>query len=96
MIIPHGSLRPELLRAIVEEYVTREGTDYGDVVYSLESKVQSVVRQLESGKASIVFDPTTETCDVVVRGTARYAAALASGLVGEPDPESSDDGEKIS
>jgi len=93
MIIPHRELRPELLQAIIEEYVTREGTDYGDVVYSLDSKVKSVIRQLETGKASIIFDPATETCDVIVKGTARYQAALASGLAEAPsDNENSDGG----
>ena len=80
MIIPHTRLRPDLLRAIVEEYVTREGTDYGAVVYSLSAKVDSVIKQLGSGMASIVFDPATETCDVIIKGTARYQAALEAGL----------------
>ena len=50
---------------IVEEFVLREGTDYGHREYELQSKVAAVMRQLESGSAELTFDPTTETTSVV-------------------------------
>ncbi len=65
MEIPYKKLEPEILRAVIVEYVTREGTDYGDQVYSLDEKVSSVRRQLEDGSARIVFDTESETCNVV-------------------------------
>lgn len=83
MIIPHTSLSSEVLDAIIEEFVTREGTDYGMVSYSLESKVRSVRTQLEAGKAVVVFDPKSETCDIIVKGTARYRDAALAGLTAE-------------
>ena len=58
-------LKPEILQAIIEEYVTREATDYGEHLFSLEEKVAQVRRQLERGQAQIVFDPESETCDIV-------------------------------
>jgi uncharacterized protein YheU (UPF0270 family) len=61
-----NALSPEALRALVEEFVTRDGTDYGDVERSVEEKIAQVTAQLVSGEASIVFDPETETVNIVV------------------------------
>jgi len=64
--VPHTELRADLLRSVVEAFVLREGTDYGEREVSLDSKVASVVRQLERGEAQIVFDPQSESVDIVV------------------------------
>jgi uncharacterized protein YheU (UPF0270 family) len=58
-------LSPGALRGLVEEYVTREGTDYGHSDWSLEEKVTQVFRQLERGEARIVFDPELESASIV-------------------------------
>lgn len=58
-------LSPEALRGLVEEFVSREGTDYGHADRSLESKVAAVHRQLENGEARIVFDLASETASIV-------------------------------
>ena len=63
--IPYEQLTPETLTAILEEYASREGTDYGDVIYTLEQKVQMLRRQLERGDIGITFDTQTETCSLV-------------------------------
>lgn len=72
MIIPHTAISSEALHGVVEEFVSREGTDYGTVEYSFESKVRDVMRQLADGRACLVFDPETETCDIVIKGSLRY------------------------
>lgn len=64
MEIPFSSLQPATLRALIEEFVTREGTDYGHGAYDLEAKVTAVMRQLQDGRARITFDPDTETCSI--------------------------------
>jgi uncharacterized protein len=66
MQIPHTALSPEALQNLLEEFVTREGTDYGSHVYSLADKVQHVRRQIESGRAVILYDPCTSTCHIEV------------------------------
>jgi uncharacterized protein len=66
VIVPHTELRPDLLRSLVEAFVLREGTDYGEREVSLDTKVAHVVRQLERGEAQIVFDPQSESVDIVV------------------------------
>jgi uncharacterized protein YheU (UPF0270 family) len=63
--IPYQKLAPEILRALVEEFITREGTDYGLEEKTLEDKVSDVMRQLERGDAKIVFELETETANIV-------------------------------
>ena len=63
--VPHTELSSELLKAVIESFVLREGTDYGEREFTLEEKVARVVRQLERGEAQIIFDPETESVDVV-------------------------------
>jgi uncharacterized protein YheU (UPF0270 family) len=66
VVVPHTELTADLLRNVVESFVLREGTDYGEREVSLDSKVASVVRQLERGEAQIIFDPQSESIDIVV------------------------------
>lgn len=66
VVVPYTELRPDLLRSIVESFVLREGTDYGEREASLDTKVAHVVRQLERGEAQILFDPQSESIDIVV------------------------------
>ena len=67
IVVPHTELAADVLRAVVESFVLREGTDYGEREYSLDEKVARVIRQLERGEAHIVFDPDTESVDIAVR-----------------------------
>jgi uncharacterized protein YheU (UPF0270 family) len=63
--VPYTELAAELLHAVVESYVLREGTDYGEREFSLEEKVAHVMGRLKRGEAQIVFDPETETVSIV-------------------------------
>ena len=65
--VPHTALAEDLLRAVIESFVLREGTDYGERELSLDDKVRRVVRLLERGDAHIVFDPRTDSVDVVTK-----------------------------
>jgi uncharacterized protein len=66
VVVPYTELSDEVLRGVVESFVLREGTDYGEREFSLDQKVEHVLRQLRRGEARIVFDPATETVDIVV------------------------------
>jgi uncharacterized protein YheU (UPF0270 family) len=66
MNIPFQDLKVETLTAIVEEFISREGTDYGDHETSLEQKVQQVMNQLQRGKIVVTFDPESQSCDLQV------------------------------
>jgi uncharacterized protein YheU (UPF0270 family) len=59
-------LSPEALRAVIESFILREGTDYGQREFSLDEKVAQVRRQLERGEAHIVFEPRTHSVNIVV------------------------------
>jgi len=63
--IPFDQLSIEALQGVLEEFVTRDGTDYGEVETPLETKINQVLNQLKSGKAVIVFDPESETCNIL-------------------------------
>ncbi len=66
VIIPYTELSEEALRGVLESFVLREGTEYGERDVSLDQKVAQVTRQLRRGEAQIVFDPGSETIDIVV------------------------------
>jgi uncharacterized protein YheU (UPF0270 family) len=66
VVVPHTELRSDLLRSVVESFVLREGTDYGEREVSLDTKIAHVIRQLERGEAQIIFDPQSESIDIVV------------------------------
>jgi uncharacterized protein YheU (UPF0270 family) len=59
-------LSPEALRGLLEEFVTRDGTDYGAIERGLEEKIAQVMAQLRAGEARIVFDPASETANIVL------------------------------
>jgi len=67
VIVPHKQLAPEVLRAVIEDFVTREGTDYGPREHSLEQKHDAVLKQLDNGDAYIVFDPESESVTLLRR-----------------------------
>jgi uncharacterized protein len=67
VVVPHTELAADLLHAVVESFVLREGTDYGEKELSLEAKVARVMAQLKSGEAKILFDPESESVTIVSR-----------------------------
>jgi uncharacterized protein YheU (UPF0270 family) len=64
--IPHTDLSPEALRGVVESFVLREGTEYGERDFSLDEKLAHVMHQLERGEAQIMFDPVSSSVSIVV------------------------------
>ncbi len=69
MIIPHTELSPEALQGLIEEIVTRDGTDYGEYELSTQEKVQQVINQLERKEVVIVFSELHETCTLMPADT---------------------------
>lgn len=66
MVIPWSSLSEDALAGIIEDFVTREGTEYGSSDIALEQKVQQIQRQLRSGDASVVYDSEQLSCSVTL------------------------------
>ena len=69
--VPYGELPAELLNAVIESFVLREGTDYGEREFSLEDKVARVISQLKRGEARILFDPESESVTIAVRQSSK-------------------------
>ncbi|MBC54165.1 MAG: hypothetical protein CMQ34_10080 [Gammaproteobacteria bacterium] len=67
MEIPWQRLSDDVLDSVIEEFVSREGTEYGAEDYTLAEKVAQVRLQLQRGEAVIDFDPDTETCHLIAR-----------------------------
>lgn len=67
MRVPHTSLQPATLRALIEEFVLREGTEYGERDVSLDAKVAAVTTALERGDAIILYDADSESCTIASR-----------------------------
>ena len=63
--VPHTALSTEALRGLIESFVLREGTDYGEHEVAHETKITRVLKQLERGEAKILFDSVTESVDIV-------------------------------
>lgn len=78
--VPYRSLSHDALSGLIDEFITREGTDYGEREHSLEEKRASVMQQLERAQIAIVYDFESESTTLVPR------EALASlGLGREED-----------
>jgi len=63
--IPVERINPDTLQRMIEEFVTREWTEWGDSGCSHDDKVAQVLRQLEAHTAKVVFDLTSETWNIV-------------------------------
>jgi uncharacterized protein len=63
-IIPVNKLSAKALRGVIEEFISREGTEYGEKEFSAETKFRQVKDKLEKGLAVLVFDDKTETTNI--------------------------------
>jgi uncharacterized protein len=63
--VPWEQLEKDILHKLVEEFVSREGTEYGETEVGLSTKVNQVVEQLKAKKATITFDPETQTTHII-------------------------------
>ena len=63
--VPYLDINPETLRNMIEEFVSRDGSDWGEAGGSMEDKIKQVLRQFESGKIKVVFDLTSQSANIV-------------------------------
>lgn len=66
MLIPHHLLEPETLTRLIEDFVTRDGTDNGDET-PLDTRVARVRKALDKKQAVILFDPDSQQCQLMLR-----------------------------
>lgn len=65
MEIPYEQLKEETLNALIEEFVSREGTEYGEHDIPIAEKIEQVLTQLKGEKAHIVFNNETNSCNII-------------------------------
>ena len=63
-IIPINKLSAKALQGVIEEFISRNGTDYGAIEVSLETNFKQVKSKLKDGSAVLVFDDETETTNI--------------------------------
>lgn len=66
MLIPCDHLEADTLTRLIEDFVTRDGTDNGDET-PLETRVQRVRHALSKKQAFIVFDPDSQQCTLMLK-----------------------------
>ena len=62
--IPVNKLSPEALQGVIEEFISRDGTDYGETEVPQETKLRHVKQKLKNGLAVLIFDDETETTNI--------------------------------
>lgn len=67
MIIPFDSIDNTTLHSLVESFVLREGTDYGEVEISLQEKVEQVIEQLKAGDIVIEYSEEHESVTIIAK-----------------------------
>ena len=67
MIIPLEQINEDTLTAIIEEFILREGTDYGVIDASKADKITQVKLQLQQGSAVIVYSELHESVNILPR-----------------------------
>lgn len=77
MIIPIEQLQQDTLLAIIDEFILREGTDYGLQEYSHQQKVAQIQQQLKSGRLVVVFSEAYETVNIMLAEQFQHQAAQA-------------------
>jgi uncharacterized protein YheU (UPF0270 family) len=68
--VPASGLASETLNALLEEFASRDGTDYGETETPLDQKVTSLRAQLNCGELQILYDTDSEQWDLVDRESA--------------------------
>ncbi|GLR71436.1 YheU family protein [Agaribacter marinus] len=67
MIIPYKDLEKTTLINLIESFVLREGTDYGDIEKTLNEKVDDVYKQLEVGEVFIQYSEEFDSVNIVFK-----------------------------
>ena len=65
MLIPFQDIAPETLNNLIESFILREGTDYGEIEFSLAEKTEKVLLQLKNGSVLIEFSQVSETITLI-------------------------------
>ena len=62
--IPVSRISPDALQGVIEEFISRDSTDHGEIEVSRETIFRQVKDKLETGSAILIFDDETETTNI--------------------------------
>ncbi len=65
--VPWDQIEPQALRSLIEEYISRDGTFYGDREMGMDQKVEMVISQFKSGEAVITWNLNLHSGDIVLK-----------------------------
>jgi uncharacterized protein YheU (UPF0270 family) len=68
--VPIQRLSADVLAALLEEFASRDGTDYGHYDLTLAGKVANLRTQLQEGKLCLLYDADSEQWDLLPRDKA--------------------------
>ena len=76
--VPWRELSGDALQGVIEEFATREGTEYGPSEVALATKVAQIRGQIERGEVLVFFDTVMESCQLLTRDEVRRIRATAT------------------
>jgi uncharacterized protein YheU (UPF0270 family) len=65
MIVPWQDINADTLNHLLEEFASRDGTDYGDYEISLADKVNQLKVQLQQKRILVVYSELHESVNIV-------------------------------
>lgn len=83
MIIPVDDLDRELLCRLLEEIVTRDGTDYGEQELSTAQKVDNALLSLQQGRTKLLWDAETESASLIGKEQAEKLLSMKASSAQE-------------
>jgi len=73
MLIPYQQLDEITLNNLIEQYILREGTDYGLVEFSLQEKTQQILEQIQNEEIHIIYSELEESVTLITNHELRAA-----------------------
>ena len=68
--VPLARIAPQTRQALLEEFASRDGTDYGERETSLERRVEQLIAKLQAGELVLLFELESESWDIVPKENA--------------------------
>ena len=85
IVIPQDKLSNDAVSGLIEEFILREGTDYGNREYSLDEKKEHILKQLKSRRILILFDPQIENTTLLTVDQVKKLSLQNYDILGLPE-----------
>ena len=84
IIVPPEKISPDALDALIEEFVLRNGTDYGSQEVTLDTKKKQIRLQINSHEIFILFDPQLENTNLLTKNDVKKLSLQNFEILGLP------------